>query len=159
MTRILFVCLGNICRSPIAEAVFRQHVTTLGVSDQYGLDSAGTGACHIGGPADSRGIAACAEVGIDLNSHRARQVQPSDFMEYDYLIGMDQNNLQTLRGLEPTQCRAKLALMMDFCDADTGQDIPDPYYGDDAGFDLAIELCQRASAGLHHYCQSRGTGR
>jgi protein-tyrosine phosphatase len=139
--RVLFVCLGNICRSPTAEGVMRHLLRERGLEDRVEVDSAGTGAWHIGEPPDSRSAAAARQRGIALEG-AARQVRPADFAAYDLLVAMDRSNLRDLRAIAPDEeARAKVRLLLD--DAD----VPDPYYGGERGFDdvldLVTEACER----------------
>jgi protein-tyrosine phosphatase len=139
--RVLFVCLGNICRSPTAEGVMRHLLRERGLEDRVEVDSAGTGAWHVGEPPDARSAAAARQRGIALEG-AARQVRPSDFADWDLLVAMDRSNLRDLLAIAPdAQARAKVRLLLD--DAD----VPDPYYGGERGFDdvldLVTEACER----------------
>lgn len=134
--RILCVCLGNICRSPTAEAVLRARLP------HAQIDSAGTAGWHIGDPPYGPAIQAAARRGYDLSPQRARQVRRSDFEEFDLILAMDRENLADLRNLAPSQARARLAL---FCTPIGGGDVPDPYYTRD--FDAALDLIEAAAAG------------
>lgn len=129
---ILFVCLGNICRSPLAEAAFRA------ASDRAGLavtaDSAGTGDWHIGSPPDERAIAEAAKHGIDIKGYRGRQVQPDDFRNFDHILALDLQNLADLQAIAPADATARLSLLLDHVEGMAGQAVADPYFGDDAGF-------------------------
>jgi protein-tyrosine phosphatase len=155
-TRILFVCLGNICRSPTAEGVMRELVRQAGLQDQIELDSAGTGAWHVGEPPDARASATARVRGIVLEG-AARQVRESDFEDFDLLLAMDRSNLRELRDLAPDeQARARVRLLREFDprsasggDATGGDlDVPDPYYGGDSGFEDVLDLVQAACEGL-----------
>jgi protein-tyrosine phosphatase len=149
--RILFVCLGNICRSPSAEGVMRALVSEAGLADRIEIDSAGTGGWHVGSPPDSRSAAAAAARGIDLTG-AARQVSAADFERFDLLLAMDRANLRELRQIAPGQdARAKVHLLREFDPASAGGvdlDVPDPYYGGPSGFDDVLDLVQAACAGL-----------
>lgn len=135
VTRVLFVRLGNICRSPTAEGVFRALVAEVGLDDEIVIDSAGTGGWHIGAPPDARATHAAALRGITLTG-AARQVTMSDFEEFDLLIAMDRENLRALRAMAPDdEARAKIRLLRD-----DGGDVPDPYYGGEDGFDEVLDL-------------------
>ncbi len=146
-TRILFVCLGNICRSPVAESVFRQVVTDAGLANDFVIDSAGTGAWHIGEQADARMREAAAERGIHIGSI-ARQVVASDFEEFDWIVAMDAANLTHLRRLAHPSIHPKLHLFRDFDPEAPGSDVPDPYYGNPEGFADVIDIVTRTAGSL-----------
>jgi protein-tyrosine phosphatase len=133
--RLLFVCLGNICRSPLAEAAMRAAAERDGVAVE--VDSAGTGDWHIGKEPDRRAIATAARHGLDIGGLRGRQVRRDDFDDFDQLIALDRSNLDVLRALAPDGARAKLSLLLDHADGRAGQDVTDPYFGEDEGFELA----------------------
>ena len=149
--RILFVCLGNICRSPTAEGVMRALVAQAGLEHSIELDSAGTGSWHVGDPPDARASAAARARGIEL-AGAAREVRASDFERFDLLLAMDRANLAQLRRLAPDeQARARVRLLREFDPASAGRedlDVPDPYYGAAGGFAEVLELVQAACAGL-----------
>jgi protein-tyrosine phosphatase len=149
--RLLFVCLGNICRSPTAEGVMRSLVAREGMEGQITVDSAGTGAWHLGSAPDARARAAAAERGIDLSGH-ARQVQPEDFETFDLVLAMDRENERLLRGMaRDEQERSKVRLLREFDPAsvEAGDlEVPDPYYGAAGGFEEVLELVQAACEGL-----------
>jgi protein-tyrosine phosphatase len=132
--RVLFVCLGNICRSPLAEAAFRAEAARIGLDAE--ADSAGTGNWHRGEPPDRRAIAAARRNGVDISHLRARQVQPGDFEHFDQVIALDGDNLADLRALQPAGSRARLSLLLDHVPGREGEAIADPYYGDDSHFDI-----------------------
>ncbi len=150
-TRLLFVCLGNICRSPTAEGVMRALVDEAGLQDAIELDSAGTGAWHVGSPPDARAVAAARARGIALEGS-ARQVREDDFDDFDLVLAMDRANLRELRELAgDEERRAKVRLLREFDPAGGGDqdlDVPDPYYGGAGGFDEVLALVQSACAGL-----------
>ena len=137
---ILFVCLGNICRSPLAEGVFRAEAEVVGLVDQFFVDSAGTGAWHEGNPPDPRSIEVAASNGIDISSQRARQIARSDFNSFDYILAMDASNLTTLRERANGKCSG-LRLFLD----QPPTDVPDPYYGGDAGFEDVYQMLKAGS--------------
>jgi protein-tyrosine phosphatase len=132
---VLFVCLGNICRSPLAEAAFRRAAERLGLDVE--IDSAGTGDWHIGYPPDPRAAAVAARNGIDIAHLRARQVTPDDFRRFDHIVALDANNLRDLERLRPADSKAQLSLLLDHAEGRSGQAVADPYYGDDSHFDAA----------------------
>ena len=148
--RILFVCLGNICRSPTAEGVVRRRVLERGLAD-VSLDSAGTGGWHVGAPPDPRSTAAAAARGVALEG-AARQLSPADFARFDLLLAMDAENERALRRLAPGDAaRAKVRRLREFdpVSAAAGDlDVPDPYYGGEGGFDHVLDLVEEASEGL-----------
>jgi protein-tyrosine phosphatase len=146
-TRVLFVCLGNICRSPAAEGVFRHLVAQAGLAHEIVIDSAGTGAWHTGEPADSRMQEAAARRGIRLASI-ARQVVASDFEDFDWILAMDGSNLQSLRRLAHASQHHKIHKFGDFDPAAPGADVPDPYYGDHEGFTEVLDIVTRTSRAL-----------
>ncbi len=148
--RLLFVCLGNICRSPTAEGVMRALVLDAGLQEHLELDSAGTGAWHVGSPPDARATASAGARGIALGG-AARQVAPEDFAEFDLLLAMDRSNLRDLQRLAPGAAeREKVRLLREFDPAADGGDldVPDPYYGSHDGFDEVLDLVQAACEGL-----------
>lgn len=133
-TSVLFVCLGNICRSPLAEAAFRAEAERLGLD--VVVDSAGTGDWHIGHPPDPRATAVAKRNGVEIGQLRARQVTPDDFRRFDHIIALDSVNLRDLKAMRPTDGKAELTLLLDHVTAREGQAVADPYYGEDAGFDV-----------------------
>lgn len=130
---ILFVCMGNICRSPLAEGIFAHVVGEAGLTNQFTLDSAGTGGWHEGEPPDRRSVATAKSHGIDISAQRARRVRPADFNDFDLILAMDRHNVAALKSTAPPEANIRL-----FGDAalGTGEDIPDPYYGGPDGFEL-----------------------
>jgi protein-tyrosine phosphatase len=149
VVRICFVCLGNICRSPTAEAVMRHLVAAEGMGDRIEVDSAGTGDWHVGDPPDRRASAVGAKRGIPL-SGRARQFTAADFARYDHVIAMDRANRdELLRMAAGPAARAKVRLLRSFdASAPPDADVPDPYYGGPRGFDEVFDICERACRGL-----------
>ncbi len=149
--RILFVCLGNICRSPTAEGAMRTLVREAGLQEQIEIDSAGTGSWHVGSAPDERATAAAAGRGVVLDGS-ARRVRLEDFDDFDLILAMDSANLSDLRELAPDGAgRAKVRLLREFDPASDGTgdlDVPDPYYGDGDGFERVLDLVQAACAGL-----------
>jgi protein-tyrosine phosphatase len=132
--KILFVCLGNICRSPLAEAAFRAEAARLGLDAE--ADSAGTGGWHRGEPPDRRAIAAARRNGVDISHLRARQIRPEDFELFDLILALDPDNLADLRSIRPADSRASLSLLLDLVPGREGAAVADPYYGNDKDFDL-----------------------
>ena len=149
--RVLFVCLGNICRSPTAEGVFRHQVREAGLEERIEIDSAGTGGWHIGAPPDERATAAARRRGIALEG-AARKVGPADFEDYDLLLVMDRENHAELLRLAPDdEARAKVRYFREFDPESKARgdlEVPDPYYGADRGFDEVLDLVEAASRGL-----------
>lgn len=146
--KILFVCLGNICRSPIAEGIFAHKVRERGLEGRYLADSAGTGDWHVGQPPDRRAIHAAQQRGVALPS-LCRQVKPDDFREFDLILAMDRNNLNDLRALCPAPLQGKLKLMRDYdAGKDAGADVPDPYYAGPYEFDQVYEMLNRCCSSL-----------
>jgi len=145
---VLFVCLGNICRSPIAEGVFRALAERAGIAERLRIDSAGTGDWHVGRPPDRRAIAAARSRGIELGHLRGRQVTAADFARFDWILAMDRYNLRTLRAMQPSSFRGHLGLLLDFVPELGVSEVPDPYAGDASDFDHVLDLIERASAAL-----------
>ncbi|WP_180127962.1 low molecular weight protein-tyrosine-phosphatase [Rhodoferax sp. BLA1] len=145
---ILFVCMGNICRSPTADGVFRQTVAEQGLGQQVRVDSAGTHNYHPGSPPDSRAQAAAAKRGYDLSSLRARQINAADYTSFDLILVMDQDNLAVLQDDCPPEHVHKLRLLTEFCQAHKASVVPDPYYGGADGFELVLDLVEDACEGL-----------
>lgn len=144
--RVLFVCLGNICRSPMAEGVFRALAAKRGLDVE--VDSAGTGAWHVGEPPDGRGQQAALRRGIDLSSLRGRQVSAGDFEHFDLILAMDDGNLVDLRQMVSGSARERARLFLEFAPECGRREVPDPYYGGDGGFDDVLDLIEAASDGL-----------
>ena len=150
-TKILFVCLGNICRSPSAEAVFKHLVEQKGESNQYFIDSAGTSAYHVGDRADARMRSHAKKRGIDLTSV-SRQFVPEDFDRFDYIVAMDRENIFALKQqARNKEDLSKLHLMTDFSGNFNYNHVPDPYYGGSEGFELVLDLLEDAGEGFYGY--------
>ena len=147
MISVLFVCMGNICRSPTAEGVFRHHVAAAGLDAHIDIDSAGTHAYHVGQPPDRRAMAAAERRGISLESIRARRVEPDDYERFNFIIAMDQDNLAILEEQADAGYRDKLCLFLEFSSGPE-QEVPDPYYGGPTGFERVLDLVEDASRGL-----------
>ena len=149
MTAILFVCLGNICRSPLAEGVFRHQAEAASVADRFILDSAGCGGWHTGEAPDPRAIAAAARHGIDISGQRARQIRPADFDAFDLILGLDRDNVRHLQRMAPGQGAGKARIGLYLEEAlGLNKDTPDPYYGSDRDFEAVYRLCAQASEAL-----------
>ncbi|MBS0613879.1 MAG: low molecular weight phosphotyrosine protein phosphatase [Proteobacteria bacterium] len=146
--RVLFVCLGNICRSPTAEGVVRHLAREAGVGRQWHLDSAGTGNYHLGEAPDERSQRAARRRGIDLSALRARQVCAEDFHRFDLILGMDHANLRALQGLRPASAGAMLGLFLDYAPQLKQREVPDPYFDGEQGFETVLDLCFEAGRGL-----------
>ena len=146
--RILFVCMGNICRSPTAEGVVRHVLASRAPQLEVEIDSAGTHDYHIGEPPDRRSMAAALRRGIDLSSLRARSVRAEDFSYYDLILAMDEENLRTLQERAPRNARSQIRLMMEFAPEATLRAVPDPYYGGAQGFEQVLDLLEEAAEGL-----------
>ena len=147
-TAILFVCMGNICRSPTAEGVFRSKVESAGLTDTFLIDSAGTHAYHVGEPPDLRSQEFAAKRGIDLSRQQARKVAPEDFSRFDFILAMDKANLALLEAACPTEYRHKLGLLMRYATQSKADEVPDPYYGGGRGFDIVLDYIEDASDAL-----------
>ena len=148
MVKVIFVCMGNICRSPTAEGVFRHLLEKEGMTEHVLVDSAGTHAYHCGEPPDRRALAAARRRGIDLSEIRARKVQPDDLERFDYVLAMDRDNLACLEALADTQRQDHIRLFLDFAPHRPESEVPDPYYGGPHGFELVLDLIEEASQGL-----------
>ncbi|MBC3810000.1 MULTISPECIES: low molecular weight protein-tyrosine-phosphatase [Undibacterium] len=148
VTSILFICMGNICRSPTAEGVFRAKAKAAGISEQLVIDSAGTHAYHIGEPPDARSHGFAVKRGFDLSQQRARQIKAEDFVNFDLLLAMDKSNLALLQAACPEPYQHKLDLLMHYAQHTQAEEVPDPYYGGVSGFDLVLDYIEDASEGL-----------
>jgi protein-tyrosine phosphatase len=146
--RILFVCMGNICRSPTAEGVFRRLAAERAPGMEIEVDSAGTHDYHVGDPPDPRSIAAAARRGVDLRRLRARAVCDEDFERFDLIIAMDRQNREALLDRSPDPFRERIRLFMEFAGDPEIADVPDPYYGGAPGFERVLDLAEEAAAGL-----------
>ena len=151
--RILFVCLGNICRSPTAEGVFRHLVEKEGLADRVLIDSAGTGEWHVGAPPDSRACKAAANRGYDLTRLRARQVTRKDFETFDYVLAMDDENVHALQRIAPRELKRKIRLFTEF-GSKRAPGVPDPYGGGPHGFEVVLDLVEDAAQGLLRHVRS-----
>lgn len=142
--KVLFVCLGNICRSPTAEGVFRHYVEQAGLSDKITIDSAGTSDWHLGKTPDPRTVAAAAQRGYDVSTLRGRQVTAEDFAEFDLILAMDKSNLSNLQAIQPAASKAEPALYLPRFGI-SPDEVPDPYYGGEDGFELVLDMLEHAS--------------
>ncbi|TNE79265.1 MAG: low molecular weight phosphotyrosine protein phosphatase [Bacteroidetes bacterium] len=156
MTRVLFVCLGNICRSPLAEGLFKQKVEMAGLSDHYHIDSAGTSDYHIGELPDPRTRENAERNGLSLNS-RGRQFSKADFADFDIILTMDRSNFRNVKSLETTLIDdiAEVRMMRDFDLRSPGADVPDPYYGGERGFQDVFDMLDQATEELLRYLEKR----
>jgi protein-tyrosine phosphatase len=148
VTRILFVCLGNICRSPTAEGVLRHLIETTAPALPIEIDSAGTASYHCGAPPDPRAQRAARKRGIELSGLRARQVSVEDFQRFDMILAMDADNLRQLHALRPRDSRARLQLLLEYAPQLQRADVPDPYLGDESDFERVLDMAETASRGL-----------
>jgi protein-tyrosine phosphatase len=155
--RVLFVCLGNICRSPTAEAVFRTIAEREAPELKFEVDSAGTAGYHVGEPPDPRTQAAARRRGYDLSGLRARVVEPGDFERFDLILAMDRNNLSVLQRRAPVDARNRLRLFLEFAPETGTAEVPDPYYGGPNGFEEVLDLVESASRRLLHHVRSGST--
>ncbi len=146
-TSVLFICLGNICRSPLAEGIFRHVVDQAGLAGQFRIDSAALGSWHVGNPPDRRAVDVAAQFDVDISRQRCRQISRDDFDGFDLVIGMDHANIDELQAIKPVGSSATIELMLEYS---LGRDgvVPDPYYGDSAGFETTFHLLNEASSGL-----------
>ncbi len=148
--KVLFVCMGNICRSPTAEGVFSKLINDMNVANRFHLDSAGTHAYHVGESPDSRAQETAGQRGIDLSKIRARKVNSNDFEEFDYILAMDTDNFHLLMQACPQHHQHKIKRFLDFAPEHDVSDVPDPYFGGQNGFDLVFDLVEAASRGFYH---------
>jgi protein-tyrosine phosphatase len=153
MVRVLFVCMGNICRSPLAQGVFENVLRREGLEDEVFVDSAGTGHWHAGEPPDERALSAAALRGLDLSPQRARRVRSEDCENFDYILTMDEDNYHMVSSL----CRGSAVVrpFLDFATDSPEREVPDPYYGDPDGFERVLDLVEEASEGLLHEIRER----
>jgi len=146
--RVLFVCMGNICRSPTAEAVFRRYVEKAGLVEHILIDSAGTHDYHIGDAPDARTQRAAKQRGYDMSNLRGRQVEAGDFNRFDYVLAMDEANLSILQSLRPSDAQSHLGLFLEFAEHHTEREVPDPYFGGSDGFERVLDMVEDAANGL-----------
>lgn len=153
--KVLFVCMGNICRSPTAHAVFRKLVRDQQLEGGIEIDSAGTHAYHVGNPPDSRSMQVARGRGIEMQDLRARQVDFGDFIVYDYVLAMDEANYGILKEMSLPEHDEKLSMFLDFAEQFDETEVPDPYYGGPEGFDRVFDMVEDASLGLLRHIKAR----
>ncbi|HCI53642.1 MAG TPA: phosphotyrosine protein phosphatase [Gallionella sp.] len=153
--KVLFVCMGNICRSPTAEAVFRHYVESAGLSEFILIDSAGTHDYHIGHAPDQRSQQAAEQRGYDMSGLRGRQVETLDFERFDYVLAMDKANLAILHYLAPRGCKKYVGLFLEFSRHHSEREVPDPYYGGTQGFESVLDMVEDAAQGLLQHIRLR----
>ena len=154
--KILFVCMGNICRSPTAEGVFSSYINNQNLSEAFEIDSAGTHAYHIGDAPDLRAQWAARERGVELKHLRARKVTDADFSEFDHILVMDDENLHNLLSVCPSEFKHKIQLFLDYSPEQNTREVPDPYYGGAYGFERVLDLIEAASEGFIAFLQRNG---
>jgi len=157
MTKVLFVCMGNICRSPTAQGVFRRMVTESGLESGVQVESAGTHAYHVGEPPDTRAVQAAKRRGVEIGDLRARQVTQDDFREFDLILAMDWENLALLQQQCPRAHKHKLHLLMRYAGEHDAATVPDPYYGGPEGFNTVLDYVEDACQGLIEVVRKRAT--
>lgn len=155
MVSVLFVCMGNICRSPTAQGVFERLVEQHALGEHIRIDSAGTHAYHVGEGPDPRASEAALRRGIDLSRQRARRVSSGDFFEFDYVLAMDSSNYEDLRAICPPDEEARLRLFLEFAGELGESDVPDPYYGGATGFERVLDMVEEAAEGLLNDIRTR----
>lgn len=146
--KVLFCCMGNICRSPTAQGVFQALVEKEGLQDLIEVDSAGTHAYHVGEPPDQRAQETAQKRGFDLSDQRARRAVADDFLLFDYVVAMDQDNYHALYAICPEGMEEKIQLLMDYAPSFRTREVPDPYYGGPSGFEQVFDMVEAAAAGL-----------
>lgn len=157
--RVLLVCMGNICRSPLAHGVVRQRLQESGLADRVALESAGTHGYHAGSPPDDRAQTAARRRGIEISDLRARHVEQSDFELFDLILAMDDENMAVLRDASAEEHHHKIHLFMEFAIGDEGRGVPDPYYGGPIGFERVLDMVEEAAEGLVARIQAEMAGR
>ncbi len=157
MIKVLFVCTGNICRSPTADGVFRKIVDAAGLSDQISVDSCGLSAYHVGELADPRSREMAQSRGYDLDDIRSRKIKPGDYVQFDYILAMDDGHLRDMRRQAPAANQNKIELFLDYHPDMAGQSVPDPYYGGENGFSHVFDMIEQTSNKLlDHIRQKHG---
>lgn len=155
MIRVLFVCMGNICRSPTAHGVFESLVRQAALSDQIQIDSAGTHAYHVGEMPDARAQQEARRRGFDLSAQRARRVADTDFDEFDYILAMDTVNMEALRARCPARHVKKIHFLLEFASGIDDKQVPDPYYGGNNGFGVVLDLVESGASGFLAFLKSQ----
>jgi protein-tyrosine phosphatase len=145
---VLFVCLGNICRSPLAEGVFRAELARRGLADRFEVDSCGTSGWHVGEPPDPRSTEVAARHGVDISRQRSRRLADDDFARFDWLVAMDRSNARDMLARRPPEAAGRVVEFMEYVDPRPVPDVPDPYYGGPGGFDRVYELLARGMGPL-----------
>jgi len=154
VTKIMFVCMGNICRSPTAHAVMQHYVNSQGLSQQFLIESSGTHAYHVGEPADRRSQQVAKQRGIDMSDLRAQKISITDYDHFDWILAMDEENLKLIEYYAPDSYTAKCRLFMDFASKHPEQKVvPDPYYGGEQGFEKVFDMVEDACQGLLNHVQ------
>ena len=149
--KIIFVCMGNICRSPSAQGVYEKFLKNKRLRGKITVDSAGTHSYHVGGQPDSRSTQAAMLRDIDISQQRARKISNQDFEIFDYIVVMDNDNYMNVKMMAPKKHHNKIFKMMDFSTSSQYKEVPDPYYGGEQGFELVLDLLENASIGLYEY--------
>jgi protein-tyrosine phosphatase len=155
IVKVLFVCMGNICRSPTAEVVFRTQVEKAELVELIQIDSAGTHSYHIGDPPDARTQHAARRRGYDMSNLRGRQVEAEDFLRFDYVLAMDEANLANLRLLRPDGAQSHLGMFLDFAERHREREVPDPYFGGADGFERVLDMVEDAAEGLLRHIRQK----
>ena len=154
MVKVLFVCMGNICRSPTAQGVFERLIAAEGLAHAVTTDSAGTAAYHVGHPPDGRAAAAAAKRGVDLAGYRARQVAVRDFHDFHLVLAMDRDNFAAMERIVPAGRESRLRMFLEFAPDFSADDVPDPYYGGADGFERVLDMIEAGSRGVLAHIRS-----
>jgi len=154
-TKVLFVCMGNICRSPSAQGTFEKLVEKKGLKRQFFIDSAGTHSYHVGVRPDTRSVQAALNRGIDISQQKARKITQEDFESFEYIVVMDNANHMNVKMICPSKQQHKIFKMMNFSASSKCTEVPDPYYGGEQGFELVLDLLTNASIGLLSHIETR----
>lgn len=151
MFKVLFVCTGNICRSPTADGVMKKLIEDSNLSDKIAVDSAGTHGYHVGCPPDNRAIETAMQNGVDISNLRARRITADDFLEFDLILAMDRGHLEFMQQLQSAESKAELEMFLNFANGINEIDVPDPYYGSGDGFQYVFDLVQNGCDGVLNY--------